>query len=466
MKKLLLLLSLLLSPTLTWAQCNGVFPNNTACGNITGDTATPRAIPLNSFPANSPGGTTGQIQYNAGGGLFGGFTASGDATIDTATGIVTVTKYPLAVSAAKTASYPIVSSDCNSTVPFGTGATAQITATLPGLPSSGFNAGCIVYVKNSNANSATSHATTLSGFPSDLNTLLWAGQAVGVQVNATATGWITISNPGRWRVPGQVTLHFDKTNGNNANDCLSATTGACQDAQTAWNIQQYQFDNNGTTPILAAACGQTHTTALSMGGTPLGTNLVQLSPDGNCTATWTNAGPCIALADLSELALNLTYYGSSGSITFGCNITNAAFSGNIYLHNDVVLDLNGTPIWTPAGSNDNFLFCDGKCQFTVADGITQALATGANYIINMSAGGHGTQSGVISASGSGTINGTFYIFGGAVLNRGTSDGSGWFSVGTSKVYANSTLINNGTTAAGGVTIGASAANCTSLTSSC
>lgn len=36
-------------------------------------------------------GTSGQIQYNAGSGALGGFTASGDATINTATGQVTVT---------------------------------------------------------------------------------------------------------------------------------------------------------------------------------------------------------------------------------------------------------------------------------------------------------------------------------------------------------------------------------------
>jgi hypothetical protein len=38
----------------------------------------------------TPGGSTGQIQYNAGGGNFGGFTASGDATINTGTGVVTL----------------------------------------------------------------------------------------------------------------------------------------------------------------------------------------------------------------------------------------------------------------------------------------------------------------------------------------------------------------------------------------
>lgn len=89
MKKLLLTLALLLAPSLAMAQCNGVFPNNTACGNTTGSSNTPRPIPLSSFPTNSPGGTNGQIQYNNGG-AFGGFTASGDATINTTTGVVTL----------------------------------------------------------------------------------------------------------------------------------------------------------------------------------------------------------------------------------------------------------------------------------------------------------------------------------------------------------------------------------------
>ncbi len=40
----------------------------------------------------TPGGTTGQVQYNAGAGAFGGFTFSGDCTLDYTTGIITCTK--------------------------------------------------------------------------------------------------------------------------------------------------------------------------------------------------------------------------------------------------------------------------------------------------------------------------------------------------------------------------------------
>jgi hypothetical protein len=42
--------------------------------------------------SGSPGGTTGQAQYNAGSGNFGGFTVGGDGTLNTSTGALAVTK--------------------------------------------------------------------------------------------------------------------------------------------------------------------------------------------------------------------------------------------------------------------------------------------------------------------------------------------------------------------------------------
>jgi hypothetical protein len=40
----------------------------------------------------TPGGTIGQVQYNAGSGNFGGFTVSGDGTLNTSTGTITINK--------------------------------------------------------------------------------------------------------------------------------------------------------------------------------------------------------------------------------------------------------------------------------------------------------------------------------------------------------------------------------------
>jgi hypothetical protein len=420
--------------------------------------ASPALTGTPTAPTQAPGDNTTKIATDAF--VQAAVTAgvAGVASINGATGAIvgvdTSTINP------QTGNYTIATTD-NGKIIYATG--GQNTITCPST--AGFPAAFTFTIKNGETYTGSAgRAKILSGCPADLKPLLWPQQSTTIKLNSAGSAWVTTHNPGRWIVPTEATLHVDKTNGSNSNDGLAATTGAVQDAQTAWNIQQYQFDNQGTSPIIAMACSQTHTVAMNMGGTPLGTNLVQLSPDGNCTATWTNAGPCIAIADLAELNLNLSFYGSSGSITFGCNSANAANSGNILLHNTVVLDLEGTPIWNPAGTNDNFMYCDGPCKFTIGNGLTQATGAGANHAIHMSAGGSGTQSGVISASGSGGLAAVYWVFGaGAQLSLGTSNGGGWSSVGQSIVAGKAVIITNGVTVAGGaISNTGSGAVCTSL----
>lgn len=359
-----------------------------------------------------------------------------------------------------TANYPIATTDCGKTVQAGTGSTGQFTVTLPAV--SGFAANCTVTVKNGDTYPA-GRGKLLSGFPADLNSVLYPLQSLTVKIVNGA--WATTINPGRWKNPTTVTWHVDIT-GSDSNDGLAAGAGnALADAQTANTRAVYQSDTQGTTPIIAMACSQTHTVALNMGGTLLGNNLLQVSPDGNCAFTWTNAGPCIAVGDLAELNINLLAFGSSGGATFGCNTADATSSGNILLHNTVVLDLEGTPVWKPGGPNDNFLFCDGPCEYTIANGVTQATAVTGNYIINMSQGGKGTQSGTISASASGSLTGIYFLYD-ALLSLGTPNGTGWASIGTSKVYGHATLINNGISPTGGIALDPSGVNCVSLTAAC
>lgn len=70
MKKLLLALALLALPSLAHAQCNGVFANNTVCGNITGASNLPRPTSPSAF-LGAAGGSNGQIQFNNAGALGG-----------------------------------------------------------------------------------------------------------------------------------------------------------------------------------------------------------------------------------------------------------------------------------------------------------------------------------------------------------------------------------------------------------
>src|SRR5437868_389194 len=73
MKKLLLTLALLLTPSFAWAQCNGVFSPHTVCGNNSASPAIPGMVAQGTIIG--PGGTAGQIQYNNSG-FFGRFTPS------------------------------------------------------------------------------------------------------------------------------------------------------------------------------------------------------------------------------------------------------------------------------------------------------------------------------------------------------------------------------------------------------
>lgn len=88
MKRALFVIALWLAPFSAYAQCNGVFPNNTLCGNVSGAGNLPRPVP-NNVLTGVPGGTPGQIQYNNAGATFGGFTMSGDCTTNTSTGVIT-----------------------------------------------------------------------------------------------------------------------------------------------------------------------------------------------------------------------------------------------------------------------------------------------------------------------------------------------------------------------------------------
>lgn len=99
MKRFLLALALTLLAAPAWAQCNGVFQPQTICGNSGVTPNTPKQVPMSAFPATA-GGTNGQVQYNNAGAL-GGFTTGGDATINTSSGVLTIS--PLAVNTTKIA---------------------------------------------------------------------------------------------------------------------------------------------------------------------------------------------------------------------------------------------------------------------------------------------------------------------------------------------------------------------------
>src|SRR5579862_5182717 len=78
MKKILLTLCLLFIPNIAFAQCNGVFGANTACGTVAG--GLPGPIPFSAIGGGSPGSPSTSVQYNNSG-TFSGITgATSDGT--------------------------------------------------------------------------------------------------------------------------------------------------------------------------------------------------------------------------------------------------------------------------------------------------------------------------------------------------------------------------------------------------
>lgn len=400
MKRFLLALALLFAPASTWAQCNGVFPAHTFCGNATGSPAIPQAVAQSNV--TMPAGLNGEIQYNNNGVLGGYSSAAATAYLSLFTsslqGLVPSSgggtsnflradgtwTSPTGVTAGKTANYPIVSTDCNSTVVYGTGSTAQITATLPALPSAGFTAGCTISVKNANvyAGPSTGHATTLSGFPADLNVLLWPGQTAEVQVNAAATGWITLVNPGRWRPPQTVTWFVDTgASSSDANDGLSIgaagagamkTIGQCDFTYASL----MDFTSAQGQPICGPTAGQTFTESVVHATPALGTNTLNIIGQGG-QFTWKPSGvnPFVMLvANGSNVQLTNVNVSGTGTTCFGtvCEL--------LKVHNGAVLETLANVTCTDAGAAGFCIRTDqntaGGGQINVDNGLSVAGTVG------------------------------------------------------------------------------------------
>lgn len=133
--------------------------------------------------AATPGGTNGQIQWNNAGN-FAGFTAAGDATIDTSTGIVTVNKMSGGATfnyVAKTANYTISATD------YMINCTAN-TFTLT-LPTAVGKTGQVYVIKNSGTGVVTI-ATTSSQTIDGLTSRVLAVQYESYTVMSNGANWI------------------------------------------------------------------------------------------------------------------------------------------------------------------------------------------------------------------------------------------------------------------------------------
>lgn len=330
MKKLLLALALLLFSSPAFAQCNGVFPNNTACGNISGGNNTPRAIPLTSFPANVPGGTTGQIQYNAGGNTFAGV---GPITCPTgqALNIIGLNGTPtcsvIGIGSASTVT------GTNTTYTSAQGGTivkrlnfgVPMSDLLPGTSPGALPANTVLTIQNADTVAILSiksgaGATINSGVAGTGFVYLCPGQLITFY--SDGTNYQSTTAPPPCVFTANTTI-FIATTGSNTNDGLTASTPLA-DIQAAWNLAQRNFNISGFSLTLKLAAG-TYAKTLYLGG------LIPGQGFGDATQSQPSSDTTVFIIGDTTTPANVIIGGSSGGssqATYGVfNIFNGARIG-------------------------------------------------------------------------------------------------------------------------------------------
>jgi len=214
--------------------------------------------------------------------------------------------------------YTVASTDCGKTVYF-PGASGQLTLTLPSV--SGFPTTCSVLVKNGDSG----NGKILSGFPSELGSVLYPLQSVGVKI--VNGNWKSFYAPGPYVVgPGGVTL-YASASGSDSNDCLSAAT-ACTLTGACINRRNFDTSHSGGFNIMVA--GGTYTASDGFGA-----RCSIIGNAGGSSPALTNLiGDCSTPANVVLLVASNTvgvFTKDAGEVEISCITITAATSstGNI-----------------------------------------------------------------------------------------------------------------------------------------
>jgi hypothetical protein len=258
---------------------------------------------------------------------------------------------------------------CQGTVLAGTGSTGQFTLTLPAV--TGFPTNCSVLIKNGDS----TNGKILSGFPSDLNFILYPQQSVGLKiVNGV---WQTFYNPGPWNPPpGGVSLYASPT-GSDSNDCLTSGT-ACTLAGACLNRRQINTGRSGTFNITLANGTYSTTdsnnalcsiTGNGGGSSPALTSLIGASTSGSPGNTV-----------LAIPANSLGIYAKDGGEVVINNVEITGGNGSIGMQaagQDCVVDYDNI-FWGTWGTGGAHISVSAGCQANLTGGGETLLANFAS----------------------------------------------------------------------------------------
>ena len=337
----------------------------------------------------TPGGTSGQVQYNNSG-SFGGFTVSGDGTLNTSTGALVVTKINgttpgnsctnQAVTAISSSAVPtcttltsayvnnsiaLTGTDVNTSnqvtathlaaaLPVNQGGTGT-TSTLTGLVRGSASAMTAAELSG-DATTSGSNAVTVT----KLNGTSLAGLATGILKNTTSTG-----------VPSIATAGTDYAAAN------AATTV------------------NGQTCTLGSTCTVTQSTALTgtptqhgvaIGGTGQATSFTAVGTTGQVLTGVTGADPTWQAAGSGALTFlgqgvftSGTACSSTGTVTTTCAATSITFSSIPGTYSGLMIQFSGRVTDSAAAENLNIQFNGdtGANYFSQSVQANQSSATGS-----------------------------------------------------------------------------------------
>lgn len=240
MKKLLLASALSILSTEAWAQCNGIFPPATLCGNLSASPAPAAPFPSSGSIVGPNSSVVGDVPIWS--------NVTGTQLGDSGVPITGVDSNVLATGAVITSAPTVSSAFCGKTAALGGSAFYAFTVGA----ASGFPANCIITVVNIDTGRGKKMAINGITFPN--SSIVWPGQSSALRnINNV---WTVTPTPGRWRPTTNTAVFVDKALGDDANDGLAAGAGgAWQNMQKGIDVLINIVDLHGLTYTANVAAG-------------------------------------------------------------------------------------------------------------------------------------------------------------------------------------------------------------------